>query len=129
MRIGPVILFLQRTRKVRFPYVPAGRHGIWFLRANQEIRVGEVEVRAGNEIRHELTLSGTAVLRGRPDPYGESAAELRRPNGQVVAREAGSSSDFAFIGLQPGSYLLVLGERRIPVQLAYDQDLDLGILR
>ena len=68
-------------------------------------------------------------LRGRPDPYGKSPAELRTLVGLRVARAARRSGNFAFVGLQPGSYVLVLGERRIPVQLAVGQDLDLGILR
>ncbi|MCZ6787777.1 MAG: carboxypeptidase regulatory-like domain-containing protein [Planctomycetota bacterium] len=129
MRIGPVMLFFPSAKEARFPYVPEGQHGIWIMRPDHEIRVGELNVLPGHEIRYQLPPSGTATLRGRPDPYGKSPAELRTLDGLRVARAANRSGNFAFVRLQPGSYVLVLGERRIPVQLAVGQDLDLGVLR
>jgi hypothetical protein len=130
LAIGPAEAGPWEEGRVVFPRVPAGRHEIWRLDRFGSVRVGEIDVPAHGEIRHELKPLGTARLEAEfewsPKP---DAVELRRDaDGQVMARDP-HGGRVRFERLDPGNYTLVAGEHRITVVLADGEKLDLGAIR
>lgn len=133
LAIGPVIAYAARASDADrvFARVPAGHHAIWTLGDFCKVRVGEIDVPSGGEIRHEIKPSGTASLYARLESTdGDDPAELRREgDNEVVASEYRPRHWFSFFELEAGRYTLIVKGRRIPIVLAEGQRLDLGVIR
>ncbi len=133
LAIGPASAFPPRPPDPGhvFPRVPKGHHAIWRVGRFSRVRVGEIDVPSGGEIRHEIGPSGTAGVRAKLEAAGgDDPAELRRESdNEVVASECWSRHWFAFSGLEAGRYTLIVKGRRIPVVLVEGEKLDLGVIR
>lgn len=129
LRVGPILVFENAAEELRIPYVPEGRHRSWLFSRSYEVRVGEVTVTAGREVRIPQPPGGSAALRGRPDPPGDDVVVLRDERGEVIASQWAPSDDFEFGLLPPGSYVIEVDDRRFAVTLEEGESRDLGILR
>jgi len=129
LRVGPILVMENAVAELRIPYVPEGRQGIWLLCTRYEVRVGEVTVTAGREVRIAQPPGGSAALRGRLDPPSDELVVLRDERDEVIASQWRWSYDFEFGLLPAGSYVFEAGDLRFPVTLAEGETKDLGILR
>jgi hypothetical protein len=124
--IGPAAASNSDDGVYLFPRVPAGHHAIWWSGNGALVRLRDIDVPKSGEIRctphipeDAAAITGWAARRG--------PTELRRPgDDQLVARKSPRGLWFEFAPLAPGHYVLVVGERRVPITLAPRQRLELG---
>jgi len=128
LNIGPARAYRERREPAHyvFPRVPAGHYVIWERDRWNQVRVGEITVPTGGEIREDLSPAGTAILVGK----SPALLELRRASDDLlVARADFGGGQFRFSHVPAGRYLLSTGQSQVQVDLLDGQTLDVGSVR
>jgi len=116
LAIGPAGEYLDLQDNVVLPRVPAGHHTIWKTSSWAIVRIGEVDVPASGDVAYVVDRELNANIEGKSE--GACAVRLLRAADSVlVAEKRNGSPQIGFSPLAPGRYVLVVDERRIPIDL------------